>query len=332
MEQTSCAKAGYTEDDERLFKRLKSKSAHAELPGIDTAMWPGDVQLQLDVSEYNDRYIRMPFPTQLMYFFYVVSCWNTAGFIFLIIVPLWNGVLDIEYVVYFFLNNMPVIAIAAVSYPSLRYDPDLIFNRQAQVIHRMCKGQVIHIPWRSVRPFTKFNLSRQLEFYSPLPPIVRNNPRQPFAKYFLRQRFPLNAGTCRLDPLDKADVEMNLQRLEFLRRYMEHGVSAIQPPPDITPKKVIYNDMKRARAEGLTFYRLFMECVYWFALGPLVDLWVKWLRSKAVWPEEVKRLLEPGADLSEFDTTPVHPHPNVYYRYDMPGYHLCDENGHEIPW
>src|SRR5699024_7416097 len=93
-----------------------------------------------------------------------------------------------------------------------------------------------------------------------------------------------------------------------------------------------YSDIKRARASGFTLYMLFMECVYWFGLGPLVDLWVKWVRSKAVWPPEVQELLKPDADVSAFDTTPICPHTDVFYRYDYShgGYYFCDENGERI--
>ncbi|RJS91677.1 hypothetical protein D3260_14600 [Salinisphaera sp. Q1T1-3] len=131
--------------------------------------------------------------------------------------------------------------------------------------------------------------------------------------------------------MDGVDVESNLQRLEFIRRYMEKGVSAIQPTPGCAPYKPINHPMKRARAEGVSFYRVFMECVYWFGAGPLMDLWVKWLRSQADWPEEVYRLCAPDADLSGFDTTPVHPEPDIFYRYQPGGgYYLCNGDGDRI--
>ncbi|RJS91675.1 hypothetical protein D3260_14590 [Salinisphaera sp. Q1T1-3] len=89
--------------------------------------------------------------------------------------------------------------------------------------------------------------------------------------------------------------------------------------------------MKRARAEGASLYSVFMECAYWFGAGPLMDLWINFWRSRTDWPEEVYRLCAPDADLYEFDTTPVHPDPDIFYRYQPGGgYYLCNRDGERI--
>lgn len=331
-ESTTLSREEINADDERRFEALRARLRHAELPSLRYAMWPGDFRTDLDVSEFNERYITIPFPELFIFLLYLASGWHTAALIFVATMIWMEGILGWSLLLGYMFLSIPAIGMMVFSYLALRL-PAPIFDRQAQVIHKYHAGRVIHVPWQDIRPFLNFNvIGKALTFYSKMPQVVRQCSEQPFAKRFLARNEPFLGCGALLDPLDNITVEDNLQRLEFMRRYMEEGLSAVQPDPNITPRRPKHHPMKRARAEGFTLHRLFMEACYWFGLGPLVDLWVKWLRSKAVWPEEVQRLCEPGADLSGFDTQPIHPDPNVFYRYDAEreSYYLCNRQGERI--
>ena len=319
-------------EDEKRFDALRARSDYAELPSLDLAMWPGDFRSKLDVSDYNDRYLVGEYPSIIWYILYLASGWHTVALLVCVFRPLFLGDFDFYSLLGYFLISIPALGMLLLTFVVCRI-PLPVFNRQAQVVHVNHSGHIIHVPWRNIKPFTSFApTKRLLIFQSSTPKFIRDNPNAKLFQRYLRKDRPLGAGGIVLDPLDGVGVESNLQRLEFIRRYMEQGVSAIQPTPGETPYKPELHPMKRARAEGLSFYRVFMECVYWFGAGPLMDAWIDFWRKRADWPDEVYRLCAPDADLSGFDTTPVRPRDDMFYRYDLKrgGYYLCDRDGKRI--
>lgn len=104
------------------------------------------------------------------------------------------------------------------------------YNRQAQLIHiDDGQGHVAHIPWRHVRPVVDYRHSGQgaLHLYAP-------RPRAEQEAYGLT-----HAGNSNPPAIDFAgpyccgsafSIHLHgLQGLEFVRRYMEHGLKAIGP-------------------------------------------------------------------------------------------------------
>ncbi|RQP29430.1 hypothetical protein DF156_25875 [Burkholderia ubonensis] len=128
-----------------------------------------------------------------------------------------------------------------------------------------------------------------------------------------------------------------MDRLEFIRRYMEHGLEAIQPDEQMRRLGRVRKPSGFLRSTpnpdwwNLYVGRPFMHLLYWCATGPLIDWWVARKRATLRWPEEVERLCAPDADLSAFDTTPVKSRTDIFYRYAGDrGYELVDAKGRPV--
>lgn len=122
------------------------------------------------------------------------------------------------------------------------------------------------------------------------------------------------------DSLDDINIRRASLRFEFIRRYMEEGLDAIQPTADLS-----HYDKPSGPSRLASFY--------WPGFGPLIDRWVAHWQSKFRWPDDVERLGQPHADLSGFDTRPVASNKHIFYRYDVVngGFYLCGINGERLP-
>lgn len=136
------------------------------------------------------------------------------------------------------------------------------------------------------------------------------------------------------DVADESALVSNLTRLEFLRRYMAVGLSSIQPdlhcvsaqPSGFTPRVMLKDD-------GLIDFLIAKFIVlpaYLLAGGPLIDRCLLRRAADAQWPVEVERLCAPGADLSGYDTAPVHAHRHIYHRFNGRGFDLVNLQGEVI--
>ncbi|MFD4841067.1 hypothetical protein ACFWP0_26435, partial [Achromobacter sp. NPDC058515] len=133
---------------------------------------------------------------------------------------------------------------------------------------------------------------------------------------------------------DESALVDNLTRLEFLRRYMAEGLSAVQPDPQRTLYKPSgFTKAVTLKEDGLLtflFARLVVMPGYYLAGGPLIDRYLIHRAASAQWPAEVERLCAPGADLSGYDTTPVQARKDIYHRFNGQGFDLVNLKGEVV--
>ena len=330
---------------EQQIEKLKAKRSHIALPGIRFAMWPQDARFNGDLSDdskFNERYIeadvRLGQGALVMYF---CALAHHMGFISaFLIVPWekgtysWTWLMPIGYIPWLLVTGgMFWMTMAAASSPSCR------FNRQAQLVHVDLGGGATHVHWRGVRPFTE--LARGLSGWYcfilcfPMPlHNFRNKLPAKTIRYIYGSPLELNGD---FDSSDWTFFSANLERLEFIRRYMEHGLESIQPD-ELMKRQGLVRKM-----DGFTkpmpnpdwwdklMSKVFYRLLYWLCTGPLIDYWAARRRAAYRWPEEVERLCAPGADLSGFDTSVVKSRTNIYYRAGMGnGYYFVDAKGRRI--
>lgn len=185
------------------------------------------------------------------------------------------------------------------------------FNRQAQLVHIWPGVDGLEprsIPWRDAVPFTNFvgmsiaggNL---LYFLFPTPEEVWDS------------GLPIRAsGALRFGD---GSLAGNLERLEFLRRYMAHGLDAVRPECERTSMALSGYEPAPMESEGPLGWLFFLgnRAIYYFGGGPLIDRWIRHVTNRFEWPDEVNRLCAEGADLSNIDVTPLATRPDVFYRY-----------------
>ncbi|MBN3825737.1 hypothetical protein G3O00_19205 [Burkholderia sp. Ac-20384] len=335
---------------EKQIEALRIRSDHIGLPGITMAMWPSRVCFSDDMSDssmFNERYIEPDFLrgqcSLIMYFFALAhhltlvavlySLFSTGGndkvITFVDVVQS-----ALTYFVFLFAYGF-IFRLAALGATS----PSHRFNRQAQLVHIPWGDQTLHLRWRDVRPFTQIgqtlNGRFRLHLYFPQPNLRFGSG---LSKAFIRKRYS--------EPFDlEGDFAFrdgtifgaNLNRLEFIRRYMEHGLEAIQPDDQLCRLGRVHKPSgfptSTPNADWWDLYagRPFVRLLYWCATGPLIDWWVTRKMAAYRWPEEVERLCAPDADLSEFDTTPVKSRTDVFYRYaGERGCELVDAKGQPI--
>src|SRR5699024_5967439 len=122
---------------------------------------------------YNECYIQAPPPKDVMYFTYLASCFHTAGALVCLVLPFVNhSEMDALNILGYFMFSGPLVSVLVIAYMGFR-EPFPIFNRQAQVVHTMFKGRVVHVPWRKVRPFVTIPVWRIIQFYSETQDVVR---------------------------------------------------------------------------------------------------------------------------------------------------------------
>ncbi|WP_334051934.1 hypothetical protein [Burkholderia cepacia] len=334
---------------EKQIEALRTKSDHIGLPSITIAMWPPRVCFSDDVSDphmFNERYIEPDFLRGqcllIMYFFALAHNLTLAAFLYSLSSswgdPQRNNLVDLFQVsgtclifLFFYGFIFRLAAMGAIS-PSPR------FNRQAQLVHVPSGHQILHLRWRDVRPITKIgqtlNGRFRLQLYFPQPRLEFGKVSENFIRKCYNEPFGLGGDFA---SGDGTTFWANLDRLEFIRRYMEHGLEAIQPDDHLRRLGRVHKPsgfpVSTPNPDWWDLYvsRPFVRLLYWCATGPLIDWWVARKRAAYRWPEEVERLCAPDADLSGFDTTPVKSRTDVFYRYAGDrGYELVDAKGRPI--
>lgn len=288
----------------------KKRGDTAEMEPVNLAMWPGDAKFGNDVGDatlFNERYIESRLgQEELLDNTYLFSMLHTlycvvgaASFItepsnwfFALLYPVFNA---------FFLLSLGALA---------RSPQRIRYNRQAQVVQTIDgKSNVVTVPWHSVRAFLRFKPPgrAKLDLGFPVPP---NNKAKVYEQ---KGVLWLNGG---FDAVDDSHVLFAARRFEFIRRYMEEGLDAIQPTADLPAYK---------KPSGMPRDPFF----YWVGFGPLIDRWAAHHAARFRWPDEVERLCAEGADLSAYDTTPVASNKHIFYRYDRlaGGFYPCDQDG-----
>ncbi|WP_454669006.1 hypothetical protein [Achromobacter kerstersii] len=302
----------------RQCAALDARTDHAALPDITYAMEPDKVCFFDDVSDpaqFNDRYIEPRVEGQITF---VMQC-ATLGvpmslLIVFVLAPLFgefhlSGVL---LCIPFFLFAWFFLWIGTGMAQSRTR-----FNRQAQLVHITYGKAVIHVPWRDVRPYTELGHDHRLRLYFPVPYLAIMTQPDSDPERVRKRKIPFIVG----GDFDAHDHSLygNLNRLEFIRRYMEHGLEAIQPKPEwvnegLTRKPT--GDVELMNLGGLNnIVIVFLFFFNLISLKPLLDRWIKHKANSFRWPEEVERLCASGADLSAYDTRPVKSSTRYFYRY-----------------
>ncbi|WP_155647978.1 hypothetical protein [Burkholderia cepacia] len=334
---------------EKQIEALRAKSDHIGLPGITIAMWPPRVCFSDDVSDtrmFNERYIEPDFIrsqcSMIMYFFALAHHLTLAAVLYSLfqiggvderihMVDLFQACVTYLIFLFFYGIIFWLSALGAIS-PSHR------FNRQAQLVHIPWGDQTLHLKWQDVRPFTQIgqtlNGRFRLHLYFPHPHLKFGKVSKDFIRKIYSGPFDLEGDFA---SHDGTTFWANLDRLEFIRRYMEHGLEAIQPDDHLRRLGRVHKPsgfpVSTPNPDWWDLYasRPFVRLLYWCATGPLIDWWVARKRAAYRWPEEVERLCAPDADLSGFDTTPVKSRTDVFYRYAGDrGYELVDGKGRPI--
>ncbi len=305
------------------FKRqceyLDQKTDHGALPDIRYAMDPEQVWLFDDVSDvdqFNDRYIEPRVEGQITFLMQlaVLGVTMTLSIVF-IMAPLFG-----EFHLSGLFICIPHLILAALF---LWLGAGMVksrvrFNRQAQLVHVILGEAVVHLPWRDVRPYTEFGLGYRLRLYFPVP-YLRIMQRPSVDPERVRKRKRPFGVQGDFDVHDHLFFDNNLQRLEFIRRYMEHGLDAIQPGREFVEKGLVRkptgDNTVTKTGRWSDIFNIFDILFNLISLKPLLDRWIKHKANSFRWPEEVERLCAPGADLSAYDTRPVKSSTRYFYRY-----------------
>ena len=289
--------------DEQV-ERLTGSITYEAMPPIRFAEYPEDFWLWADLSDkkqFNERYIdsyymmsRVAFGLNFALFFHNMCLIG---------------------IIYFIVDGGPFIGAAfgylVAFFPFLSVFLDLQFrgigrflfrfNRQTQMVHRANGGR--RTGWFSTGPLS-------VAWRDAVPVIKRgSDPFYIFPNYgidtYLNDINPWNHKPIFI--FAAFDLDRGPERFEFIRRYMESGLKAITPPPDMEKDKLYDLSAFPARFHRGWFY----HCGF----GPWVDRWLKKKIDEYRWPEEIERLCAPGADLSGIDTTPVKSIDTCFYRF-----------------
>ncbi|HIH2751410.1 hypothetical protein L3V59_36250 [Burkholderia aenigmatica] len=338
-------------DFHRLMEKELISKDDFRLPSIDVAMWPEDVFCNIDIGneeKFNDRFIELPVGTRasglekwfwgahngfgifaLFFFLFSEEKEGALFLYFMVAVVFWP-------LIYFFTFRLGRVPMGRARY-----------NRQAQLIHiDDGQGHMAHIPWRLVEPTVSLGVGPSA--------ILRVCAPAPYAESeIFRLRM---VGRCDAEKLtrllektyvvpvtmtasDHAGMFSNLQRLEFWRRYMEHGLRAVQPNAEaIVQGRVVdtsdIGNPKEMLKEGwdakYVLYPLDRLCHY-LCLGPWLDKRARRRATEAFeWNDEVKNLCGPNPDLRGLDTRPVKSRTDIYYRPDAGGFRMVDRHGRPV--
>ncbi|SIT06265.1 hypothetical protein [Achromobacter sp. MFA1 R4] len=314
---------------EQMLANLKRRSDWQQLPDIRVAMWPGQVSFSDDLSDkhlFNDRYLESRVSVGKMAFvLYLVCGAFLATFIpvgISIISAAVRGKSAIEIISDDWIIALFSVLMFCLGYALSRITPSCVrFNRQAQVVHIYGgPNKATTAPWRDVYPFTEFSASADGKFSLNL--VFRTGPTD------------LAMASGAFDIGDESALVDNLTRLEFLRRYMAEGLSAVQPDPQRTLHKPSgFTKAVNFKDDGLIDFllaRLVVMPGYYLAGGPLIDRYLIRRAASAQWPDEVERLCAPGADLSGYDTTPVEARKDIYHRFNGHGFDLVNLRGEVV--
>ena len=311
---------------EEVLARLRRLPKWQQLPDIRVAMWPDHVSFVDDLSDtdqFNDRFLESRLIVgKAAFVLYLFS----GGFFLSLGVTIWGGYDEIlrrvglpnggyEFSWTFFIF---MLFTAIGGFVLLRQEGGQVrFNRQAQLVHVYDgPNKATTLSWREVHPFTEFSTYGDGKFAIKL--------------VFRTGSTDLSVAHGAFDISDELSMSDNLSRLEFLRRYMVEGLSAVQPDPERTRYRPSGFTKPVTRSDGLFEFllaNLIVSPIYYLAGGPLIDRYLTRRAARAQWPAEVERLCAPGADLSGYDTTPVEARRDVFYRFNGQGFDLVNRQG-----
>ncbi|CAO3916337.1 DUF6708 domain-containing protein [Achromobacter mucicolens] len=311
-----------------MLKNLENDPNWQRLPDIRIAMAPHQARFSDDLSDrtlFNDRYIESRVLVGKMAFALRLTCAGFLASLIILAVAITSGVQAGkswgEAASPLWVIALLSVLLFVLAYRLAKAEPVFVrFNRQAQLVHvYRGENQTVSAPWREVHPFTKFSASGDGKFSLTL--VFRVGPSD------------LDAVSGAFDIGDESALIDNLVRLEFLRRYMAEGLSAVQPDPASTPHKPSGFSATATREEGLLdclIEKLVMRPGYYLTGGCWVDRYLLRRAANVRWPAEVERLCAPGADLSSYDITPVQSRKDAYHRFNGYGFDLVDIEGEVI--
>ncbi|HIH2751411.1 hypothetical protein L3V59_36255 [Burkholderia aenigmatica] len=332
-----------------MEKELSSKD-NFRLPPIDVAMWPEDVFCAIDVSDpekFNDQFIELPMEVRasgfekffwgahngfaLFCFSFMIFSEEKVDALFLYIISL---------VVFGSLICLFTFVLGRRAGAVVR------FNRQAQLVHvDKGDGNVAHIPWRHVQPMTCLGTrpSAILRVCAPEPHARSETNRLTMINRKDAEKIntlfaaPYGIPVTMTDT-DHSSVPSNLRRLEFLRRYMEHGLLAIQPHPAAIEQGLVeraedFDNPRNICATGWAGKYVFYpidRAWHYFCLGPWLDKRARRAAEAFDWSEEVKNLCGRNPDLRGLDPRPVKSRTDIYYRPDAFSFQMVDRYGRPV--
>ncbi|CAB3849845.1 hypothetical protein LMG26686_01901 [Achromobacter mucicolens] len=314
---------------QEMLSNLRARSDWQSLPDIRLAMWPGQVSFSDDLSDprmFNERYVESRvFAGKMAFVLYLLCGAFLTSSAFILYFVWWT--LDEGGTAYEALADSWVIVLLSaltgwLAGVLLKLEPACVrFNRQAQVVHIYDgPSKATTVAWRDVHPFTEFSTSADGKFAIRL--VFQTGPAD------------LAMASGAFDIGDESAMIDNLTRLEFLRRYMAEGLTAVQPDPQRIPCKPSgFTKSVTLKEDGVLSFLLakfFVFPAYCLAGGPFIDRYLLRRASLLQWPAEVERLCAPDADLSGYDTTPVRPHKHHFYRFDGRGIEIVGNDGNAI--
>ncbi|ARB46997.1 hypothetical protein [Alloalcanivorax xenomutans] len=376
LERVRCDPDRGLDKFQQRLEAFKKRRDWAALPPMDIALWPGCVlnPNDVDISNpklFNERYIELPTYENLdvpmeqrnaahmfgrvalffHHFAFVVTALffiqdviekgltlrNILGTLF--IYGLGGG---IPFLFFWILSPFSRFAKGMEKQGSAR------FNRQAQLVHISCGGdKVVHVPWRHVRGMVEFSAvpgslgGTSLKLVAPRPWELEEQRR--LRHPHLEEDDELYCLPYGIAAGDGRDINGALEHMEFLRRYMEKGLEAVQPDPELQRKGEIRvpggeSPATQKRREetfslGDMIFNPIEKLIYWATFGPWLDRKFDEAYRKLdiegfEWPEEVEAMCGPNPDLSGLDTRPIVPRKDLFYRYGaMDTYQYVDANG-----
>lgn len=327
-------------------KELQRRGVHP-LPPMDMAMWPECVLSRIDVSDpqkFNDRFIELPVEVSSGGFFRTLHGFPIS---LLLVAFLASFAPDVEIAETAFLAGGVLLVFGPLLFwlhVAGRSDGvgGTRYNRQAQLVHEMDeKGNVAHVPWRHVRPVVNMGVapSSILMLLVPYPRAALEEDRlrsigSPYQDSIDKLLGPFKVNAT-LHYGDHASVASNLQRLDFLRRYMEHGIGAVQPSEEAVRLGMVEEAQAVEKPQDLKNLGWLMRYViypldkvwYWICLGPLLDRQARKAAERTRWPKEVEDLCGPCPDLRGLDTRPIRSSTQYYYKPTAYNWTVVDRNG-----
>jgi hypothetical protein len=325
---------------EQQCAALSEKRGYAALPTIETAMHPKEFMRRDDVSDercFNDRFIEPQWQCAASIVAQLGACVVTLSiFLLYVVAPIFDGEFRLGYL--WIVLGACLFAWLFIGLAGSSEKYRMRFNRQAQLVHLYDGKDLINIPWRDASPFVEPGSDYRLRLVFPMPYAQMSYAEEKVIRNAYRHGFIISGE---FDSNDHLFMGETLERLEFIRRYMEHGIHAVQADEENIRNGLARKPQGRvtppANHQGLgplVRYVLgpFDTFFYWFCAGPLIDRWLDYKASQFRWPEEVERLCAPGADLSAYDTRPVKSRTNMYYRYEGmdKGIVLVDRDGRPL--
>lgn len=309
---------------EQMLTELKKDPNWRPLPDIRSAMAPHQVSFADDLSDtalFNERYVESRVFAGKLAFALRLTC--TAGLASSIILALtiinsalagrsWEEILSLNWML-----SLLTALLFVLAYRLSTIEPVYVrFNRQAQLVH-IYRGanKAVTAPWREVHPFTQCGASGRARFSLRL--VFRTGPSD------------LEVVSGAFDIADESALAGNLLRLEFLRRYMAEGLSAVQPDLARTVRNPGGLGRPATGGDGLPEKRV-IRAGYYLTGGFWIDRYLLRRAANFQWPEEVQRLCAPGADLSAYDPTPVHARTDAYHRLTGNGFEMVGMDGNVI--